>query len=182
VWQNTVAGYPADGFTFIVQNQGLTATAEGGGPNGGGSSLCYQGISPASGVAFNMYQAYTVGIGYAPLSTSNGSYNYQPTGLVDLDSTDPISVGITYNNGVLGVNLEDLTTSAAYHTSFNVNLTADAGGTTAYIGFTGASGNFASDQIISDFSFSPGAVPEPSSLVLTTVGLILVAYRARRPR
>jgi hypothetical protein len=154
VWQNTEGG-GGDGFTFIVQNQGLTATADNGGPSGGGSTLCYQGISPASGVAFNIYSAYTVGIGYAPLSTGNGSYRYQSTGSINLDSTDPISVGITYYDGVLGVNLLDLTTSDTYSTNFNVDLTADAGGTTAYVGFTGASGYATSDQIISDFYFTP---------------------------
>ena len=168
-WINTVPAdglNPGDGFVFTLQNSGPTATGLAGG------SLGYESISPASGVAFNLFtgSGRIAGIGYAPTSTGNGSYVYMATGSVDLDSTDPIGVTIQYNDGVLNVNLTDLNTTSTFSTAFDVNLTGDAGGSTAYVGFTGASGLAVSDQTISDFSFV-SQIPEPSTNALMSFGL-----------
>jgi hypothetical protein len=168
-WINTVPAdglNPGDGFVFTLQNSGPTATGLAGG------SLGYESISPASGVAFNLFtgSGRIAGIGYAPTSTGNGSYVYMATGSVDLDSTDPIGVTIQYGSGVLNVNLTDLNTTSTFSTSFDANLTGDAGGATAYVGFTGASGLAVSDQTISDFSFV-SQIPEPSTNALMSFGL-----------
>ena len=190
VWQNTQGpngdGFsPADGMTFILENQGTSAVG------GGGSGLGYQGISPASGVAFNLYDGHVIGMGYAPTTVGNGSYGYSSTGSVNFDSTDPISVNISYTGGLLGVSLEDDTTLATYSTSYSVNLPSDAGGNTAYVGFTGGSGAGESDQFISDFTFGPRApAPHPgpapgsapdggltSALLAGALGLLGVARR-----
>jgi hypothetical protein len=176
VWQNTtglgVGINPADGLTFTLQNQGPTALGLGGG------GLGYENISPASGVAFNLYSfTPVVGLGYAPVSTGNGSSSYQSTGPVNFDSTDPISVEITYNANLLSVAVKDMTTSASYNTSFSVNVPSDAGGNTAYVGFTGGSGGGASDQTVRDFQF----IPEPSSFLLVALGGVpLVALLGRK--
>ena len=54
---------------------------------GCGSSLGYEGISPATGVAFNLYsRSYGAGLNYAPHSVSVGTFSYQATGLVNFDS------------------------------------------------------------------------------------------------
>ena len=177
VWQNTtglgVGINPADGLTFTLQNQGPAALGLGGG------GLGYEGISPASGVAFNLYSfTPVVGLGYAPVSTGNGSGDYQSTGAVNFDSTDPISVQITYNSSLLSVSVEDLTTSASYNTSFSVNVPSDAGGNAAYVGFTGGSGGGASDQTVRDFQF----IPEPSSFLLVALGGVPLVALLRRKR
>jgi hypothetical protein len=179
VWQNTVAndGYdPADGMVFTLQNQGLTAVGY------GGSGLGYQSISPATGVALNLFQGHTVGLGYAPNSTGNGSDSYQSTGSVDFDSTDPMSVIVSYSTGLLDVSVTDEITSANYSTSFGVDLPADAGGNTAYVGFTGGSGGGQSDQTISDFSFT-SSVPDggwTGAFLAGSVGLLGMAQRRIR--
>jgi hypothetical protein len=171
VWQNTVASdglSPADGFVFTLQNAGVNALG------GAGSGLGYEGITPASGVAFNLFQGREVGLGYAPTTIGDDSYSYQSTGLVNLDSTDPMSVVIHYAGGVLGVSVTDLDTAAVYDTSFNVDLTLDAGGSTAYVGFTGGSGLGQSDQTISDFRYS-SSVPDgglTSALLAGSLGVL----------
>ncbi|MGO9608908.1 MAG: lectin-like domain-containing protein [Verrucomicrobiia bacterium] len=177
VWQNTtgpgVGINPADGLTFTLQNQGPTALG------GGGGALGYEGITPASGVAFNLYSfGHVVVLGYAPVSTGNGSGSYQSTGAVNFDSTDPISVQITYSGNLLSVAVKDLTTSASYNTSFSVNVPGDAGGNTAYVGFTGGSGGGASDQTVSNFQF----IPEPSSFLLVALGGVPLVALLRRKR
>ncbi|MGD1083790.1 MAG: hypothetical protein ABSA47_03455 [Verrucomicrobiota bacterium] len=177
VWQNTQGpngdGFsPADGLVFTLQNQGVSAVG------GGGSGLGYQGISSATGVAFNMWDGHTVGMGYAPTTVGNGTYGYSSTGSVNFDSTDPMSVNVSYSAGLLDVSVEDETTLAAYSTSYSVNLPSDAGGSTAFVGFTGGSGAGESDQFISDFTFT--SVPDgglTSALLAGALGLLGVARR-----
>jgi hypothetical protein len=138
---------PADGIVFTLQNQGPTAIGA------VGSSLAFQGISPATGVAINLWNGHQVGIGYAPTSVGNGSYSYSPVSPVDLLSLDPINITITYDGTNLRVELVDTVTQASSSTTYTVNLMNDVGGSTAYVGFTGATGAGASDQRISNFSF-----------------------------
>jgi hypothetical protein len=145
---------PADGIVFTLQNQGLSVN-----PysyyywNCFGSSLGYEGINPATGVALNLYTGHVVGIGYAPTSVGNGSYSYSSTSPVDLDSRHPINVTLRYDGTTLRVDLMDTVTKASFSTAYAVDLVHDAAGSTAYVGFTGATGSGASDQRISNFSF-----------------------------
>ena len=153
---------PANGMVFTLQNQGTNALGL------YGDGLGYYGISPATGVAFSLFTGFGVyfqGVGYGPTFYPT---HFQSTGNVDLRSTDPISVVISYNNNLLSLSLEDTTTLATYATNFNVNLTNDAGGTTAYVGFTAASGSGYSYQTISNFTFISGAAPFVSPGVTLT--------------
>jgi hypothetical protein len=64
--------------------------------------------------------------------------------------------------------------SAANSTIYGANISAWAG-QTEQITFSSPGGNF----LIDDISFSPGAVPEPSTLVLTGIGGVLFALYRR---
>ncbi len=163
---------PADGIVFTIQNQGPTAI---GTPAYTGSSLAYQGIAPATGIALNLWNGHTVGIGYAPTSDGNGSYSYSPVAPVDLLSLHPINVTITYDGTNLHVQLVDTVSQASFSTTYAVNLVQAAGGSTAYVGFTGATGAGASDQRISNFSFTT-ATKRPVIVIPGTMGSVLYSY------
>ncbi len=143
-----VGGGGADGFTFCLQNDPRGAAAVG----GGGAGLGVSGISPSAAVTFNIYG--NPGISF----TTNGANfgPYAPTGPVNIAGGNPIAIDLVYANGNLQVSLTDTTANVSFTTNMAVgNLPALAGGQTAYVGFTGASGGVSSTQTLSAFSYMP---------------------------
>jgi hypothetical protein len=119
--------------------------------------LDFSSVASASG----MYTNGSVGVGSAP-STSP----------VNLESGDPINVTLSYNGSILQETLLDTTTSATYTNGYLTNLPATLGNSTALVGFTGGmNGSFGPDQYISNFQFVT-SVPEPSTAILLSVGMI----------
>jgi PKD repeat protein len=162
-WQNTVpvgGANPANGMVFTVQNQAPTALGS------GGTGLGYQGITPASGIAFNLTTASS-GVNYAP---SFFPTNFQSVSPVNLQSTDPLTVSLDYSNSTLTVAIVDTNSTNVFATNYNVNLTSDAGGSSAYIGFTAASGAGSSYQTISNFVFIPAGGGAPPTGLLVNGG------------
>lgn len=179
-----LSGKGSDGFAFVLQNQGLTAL----GSNGRG--LGYAGTAPSAAIAFNIAEDYVKGTrfvtGGADPSQAGGFY--PTTDPVDLASTDPIGIHLSYDGTTL---FETLTDGAkVYQTSYTTDLEGVLGGPTAYIGFSGATGQNVSTQQISGFQFrnSPAPVPEASTTVsmglLMTLGAggLLLARRKRAVR
>ncbi len=154
----------ADGVTFMLQNQGLTALGSGGG------GLGMAGITPSADVEFNVYGGHTIGTAFE--TNGANSQNYMTTGAVNLASGDPILVSLSYSGSLLTETLKDLTTSATFSTSYTTDLASVLGSGTAFVGFTGGTGLGTSVQVISNFSF----VPEPSSLVMSVAGFMWLAF------
>lgn len=165
---NPGGGQTADGMTFTLQNQGPTALG------GNGGNLGYTGISSATGVAFNLLSngSVTPGTGYAPTSVP---YNYQSVSPVNM--YDPLNITLTYDGTTLREYLTDTITSATFSTSYVVNLAAAVGGNTAYVGFTAGTGLGAANQAISGFNYT--VVPEPTSLLAVSLGVLLVCGAKR---
>jgi hypothetical protein len=88
---------------------------------------------------------------------SNDGYN--STGPVNVDSGDNIYVRVYYQQGVMQVLLIDPSASAAYSTSFPINLPATVGNGSAYIGFTGSDGGITSVQTVSNLVYSSTTPP-----------------------
>ena len=122
---------PADGIAFVLQNAGPTARG------GGGGSLGYTGIGGGAAVEFNIYNGNTIGTNYANNGTTG---TYLATGSVNLASGDPILVGLSYNGATLTETLTDQTNHNTFTKTYTENIPTDAGGTSAYMGFTGATG------------------------------------------
>ena len=140
----------ADGVTFCLQN-----TAAGTGAVGiGGGSLGYTGITNSMAIAIDQFTAK----GYEYVTNGQdpatlGQY-VQTTPAVDPTSGDPINVSIIYETNAISLSLTDAVTLATFVTNFTVGPLPITG-TTAFVGFTGGSGDLDSVQTISNFSFIP---------------------------
>jgi hypothetical protein len=157
----------ADGTTFVLQNQGLSALG------GSGSGIGYSGITPSAAVAIDVFAP-----GTAFYTNGNVTGAYASTSPVNLQSMDPIGVVLTYNGTTqtLTERLTDLTTSATFSTSYSANLASILGSGTALVGFTAGTGGGTSTQTVSNFTFI-NSVPEPGSLTLWAgCGLMMAAY------
>jgi len=169
-----VGGGGADGATFCVQNDPRGVNALG----GGGGSLGVSGITPSAELEFNIYSPN--GVGYAFLTdgaTGAGGGVYQAPGRLDVSSGDPINVTLNYAHGTLAMKLVDATTGTNFSTNIVVDIPGTVGGSTAYVGFTGADGGVASTQVITNFSFvsiAPQAIQLSSTnAVITWPGVVL---------
>jgi hypothetical protein len=152
-------GQVGDGMVFVLQNQGPAAL-------GGGYG--YQGISNATGVAFNLFTGSGAvrGTGYAPTAVPTGIYQ----SVAPVDLLDTIDATLTYDGTTLTESLVDTATGGTFTTHYVVDLLAAVGGSTAYVGFGGSCGAAAQQQQISNFQFqaslrglAPVIVAEPQS-------------------
>ena len=158
VYQATSVGKSplGDGATFVVQDAPAGVTALG---NSGGG-LGY--VSIHSSAAIEFYLDSGMGTRLITGGSGGSGVSYNSTLPVNLDSGDPIQVGLNYNGSTLVETLSDLTTAASYTTNYPVNILLAVGGTnTAFVGFTGGNGASVALQTISNFSFTFGTTAAP---------------------
>ena len=161
----------ANGMTFTLQNQnpgssdanslyvsgGPTALASSQTGLGYSGSLSYgsvnAGLLNSVAVKFDLYTnpgnttgLYINGVTPAtPQTTITG---------VNLKSGNPINVAMTYNGTTLSMTLTDTVTHGTFSTSWAVNIPSVVGGSTAYVGFTGATGGLTAVQDVSSWTYS----------------------------
>ncbi|HEX5323237.1 MAG TPA: hypothetical protein VFW40_05580, partial [Capsulimonadaceae bacterium] len=155
---------PADGVTFVIENDSRGTAALG----TGGSDLGYSGgfgITKSVAVAFNIWNGHVRGTNLL-LGGKNITDTYLDTSPVDLSSGDPIDVTLSYDGASLTETLTDEVNSNTFTTSYAVSIPSFTGGL-AYLGFTGGTGSGESTQTISNFSFTSN-----SALVLTPASLL----------
>jgi hypothetical protein len=144
----------ADGFTFTIQNgpHGLSSLG------GNGSGLGYYDITNSVAVAFNLYDSSVANAQYVGVYTGGvfpqGNSVSLVGSAVNLHSGDPFHVHIVYNGTTMTVTLTDNTTAATITENFTVNVVASVGSSSAWVGFTGATGGLTSTQNILDWTFS----------------------------
>ncbi len=150
-YTSTVGGNSsvADGVCFILQNSPAGTTALG----GGGGSFGYEtSVTKSVGINLNLYTVSQEG--YAV----NGSVSDVNLPISNfLSSGDPINVAVNYSPStqILAWNLTDPITSTTYNFSQSgVNLATILGGSSAYVGFTGADGGVSATQVISNFNYT----------------------------
>ena len=147
----------ADGVTFTVQNDSRGATALGAG--GGGLGYLFAiGNSVATGLD---YGHDNFGEGFNSLDLlANGDFKLAPfldPSPIDFRNTDVKHVDVTYDSStkVLGVTITDTTTNLTFsHTYTGIDIPTIVGGTTAYVGFTGATGALRATQNIMNWTFT----------------------------
>ena len=148
---------PADGVAFVLQNAGPTARG------GGGGSPGYTGIGGGAAVEFNVYNGQTIGTNYANNGTTG---TYITTGAVNLASGDPILAGLSYNGTTLTETLTDESNQNTFTKTYTANIPVDAGGTSAYVGFTGATGGAYVLQTVSQFAYSSASYSYSNALAV----------------
>ena len=158
----------ADGFTFTIQNAGLTALGQGGG------SLGYAGIAQSVCVKFDLYNNNGEGSNSTGLY-QNGAVPTTPaidmtSSGVNLHSGDTMAVSMTYDGVTLAVVVTDAVTNASFTTSWTVNIPSIVGGNTAYVGFTAGTGSLSSSQKIETWTLASSTSPTgPQQVNLTSV-------------
>ncbi len=152
----------ADGFTFTIQGQGPTAL----GANDNG--LGYAGIGKSVAVKFDLLgpnfknDGNTTGLyvnGEQP--TNAGAIKLTDTG-VDLHSGHDMLVEMTYDGAILNVTITDTVTKANNKQSYAVNIPETVGGNTAYVGFTGATGQLRSKLSVVNWTYCAAVPPKAS--------------------
>jgi len=162
----------ANGMAFVIQNQTspsldtVVNSSVSGGPTALGfrdSGLGYQGIESSIAVKFDIYGGNATGL-YLGGSTSNGSAGQIPISGLTLSSGHPINVGLTYDGSTLSMKMTDTVTSGTFSQSWAVNIPSAVGGTTAYVGFTGATGGLYANQNVLSWIYSAGSAPAAAAV------------------
>jgi fibronectin-binding autotransporter adhesin len=159
------AANPADGVAFVLQNdpRGSTALGDPGGAFGYGGNAS---IVNSGAAELNIFGGAGGGRGVA--FGLNGSIpGNNGTGPVDLSNGDPIQVGLVYN-GTNRTVVETLTdtitpTNTFTFTYFGVDFQSLLGGSSGFVGFTGATGGATANQTVSNFTFTSNPSSAPAS-------------------
>jgi hypothetical protein len=151
----------ADGFTFTLQGVGPTALgALGGGLGYAADPSTGLGNSIASSVAIKFDLADNAGEG--DISTGlylNGAAptlpatNLTGTG-INLHSGDAFGVTLVYNGTTLNVTITDQATRATATQSYTVDIVKAVGGSQAFAGFTGGTGDSTATQDILNWTYT----------------------------
>ena len=134
------------GFTFTIQNEGVTAL----GKNTDG--LGYAGIGKSVAIKFDFYNDAGEGDDSTGVFTDGASptvpaVNLAPSG-IELNSGDSMLATVTYNGTSLNLNLQDLVTNKNFSLTQTIDISQIVGANTAYVGFTGSTGGESASQKI----------------------------------
>jgi hypothetical protein len=154
----------ADGFMFVLQSQGVNALGAYGENLGYGGFGSPPGIQPSIGIKFDLYNNAGEG--------SNSTYIYKNGATPTIPAYDLTPFGIDLHSGhlfhveianlprqgygtdtYLTVTITDTVTQATATQGYEVNLPILFGASTAYAGFTGGTGGFASNQNILNWTY-----------------------------
>ncbi len=147
----------ADGIAVVIQNVGPTAVGSGGG------GLGYGGMPTSIAIKFDLFNnggegANSTGLYRNGASPTVPALDMTASG-IDLHSGDVFSVHMEYDGTTLTMTILDVSTQKTYAASWTIDIPATVGGSTAYIGFTGASGGATAVQEILNWTFvSPATV------------------------
>ena len=171
----------ADGFTFVLQRAGLTAT----GPSGGGlgygadSPTGPAGIPNSIAIKFDLYNnksegSDSTGLYLNGVSPTTPAIDLHSSG-VNLHSGNVMAAVIGYDGTTLWVTLKDTATGAVATQTYPINISATIGGSSAYVGFTAGTGGLTATQEVLSWVFTgkagtpppPPPPPPPPSAQLT---------------
>jgi hypothetical protein len=178
----------ADGFTFTIQNAGTSALGPSGGGLGYGPDLPGGplGIPASLAIKFDLYDNAgegndSTGIYSVGDSPTVPSIDLSSTG-INLHSNDVINAHMIYNGSVLTVKLLDTVTQATVTQTYNVNIPQVVGGTTAYVGYTAATGLLTASENINGWTYLPSSsLTSPVTTYPTTQIQAASTHKAAEP-
>jgi hypothetical protein len=159
----------ADGMTFAIQNQGLTALG------GIGGALGYQPVTPSVAVKFDLYNNAGEGVDSVGFYTNGAAPTVPAIDLtssgVNLHSGDVMHAHLTYDGTTLTLTLTDTVTNATFTAAQAINIPATVLANTAIVGFTGGTGGNVSTQNILSWTYTPTAstAPPPATTATPTL-------------
>src|SRR5882672_627310 len=157
------AGAMADGMGFCIQRSSATALGNAGGQMG------YQSILTSVFIKFDPYnnvsttQIYVNGAD--PVDA--GSIDMRAAG-VDFHSQHNFRCNMTYNGTVLAMTVKDLTSNMTFTQNFTIDIPTTIGGTTAYVGFTAATGGVTATHELLNWTYA--SLPAPVVVSPPTAG------------
>ena len=157
---------PADGFAWMLQTSAAGPTAIG----GGGGSIGASDISPSFGICNNIYTSHQTG-----WLVNGGKQNLtdvKTNNKIELWASDKSERAVTYTVTYTGRALTQTLTQGGntFTLSRDVDLAAALGATSAWFGFTGATGGSYARQWITGFSFTSAMDPTPFPETLSDAG------------
>ncbi len=145
---------PGNGFTFTIQNQGVSAVG------GGGSGLGSSGISKSLAIKFDSNTPVTGGTSSTGYYLNGAMPTTPATSLavngISLPTGDLMHAHITYDGTTLYWSIQDMNSIQLeiFYANVAINIPNVIGSNTAYVGFTASSGTDVSIQDILDWTFS----------------------------
>ena len=140
---------PADGFAFMLQNQGATALGGEGGCLGGAVNESGRTVvKPAVAVTTKIYNSLQMGV------YTNGVPLFKAE-VPGIDRLKPIAYTVTYDGAMLTLRAEQ--GGAVYERACAVDLTGVLGGAQAHVGFTAGTGGSVARQVVAGFRMSAAA-------------------------
>ena len=179
---DTATSSMGNGFTFAIQNAGATALGPSGGGLGygpdkpsGASSSPNKPVAKSVAVKFDLVSNNGEGTNSTGLY-KNGTSPTTPAvtlgGGVNLHSGDVFRVHMIYDGTTLSMNITDTAhTSETFTTSWPIDIPGTVGATTAYVGFTGATGSSVSTQDILSWAYAPTSTVAKTPVVYRTATL-----------
>jgi hypothetical protein len=142
----------SDGFTFTIQNMGLSADG------GIGGALGYQSITPSVAVKFDLFNNAGEGVNSTGFYTDGAAptvpaLDLTPAG-INLHSGDIMLAQLTYDGATLTLTLTDTVTNATFTASDAIDIPSTVGSNTAFVGFTAGTGGTVSTQNILNWTYA----------------------------
>jgi hypothetical protein len=155
----------ADGATFTLQSNSPTAD---GAP---GEGLGYLFIPNSVAVKFDEYNNAGEGFNSTGLFSGGADPTVPATDVspVNLDNSNIKKISLSYDGTTLTETITDTVTLASFTKTYTANLPSLIGATSAYVGFTGATGGLASTQDIKTWTFTNPPVTVSGASVDTPV-------------
>jgi hypothetical protein len=153
----------ADGFTFAIQNAGISAIGPGGSGLGYGASHPggTPGIARSVAVKFDLYNNNGEGTDSTGVYTNGASPTVPATDMtasgVKLNSGHVMHAHITYDGTNLTLVLTDTVTAASFTSTTAVNIPSLVGSGTAYAGFTAGTGGLTMTADILNWTLTAGS-------------------------
>ena len=150
------------GFTFTIQNQAATAIGQSGSGLGYGND--YEAgtavVGKSVAIKFDLFSNEGEGANSTGLFTNganptiNASNQDLTSSGIDFHSGNRFNVKMNYVGTTLTVTIKDTVTNASTTKNYTIDIASTIGGSTAYVGFTAATGGRTSTQRILNWTLS----------------------------